>query len=514
MRLASTRDRRRLRTSALLGTAMLMSGCPLAASASPAAQQAAVHGTIGPYAVPAMRQPLTTNAKSTVAHDTETEALVAHSGRLFAATGQWEYAGPSAFGQVLAKKSKTSPWRVFEQTQSLRVQALDSFPIPSDQGVGPGHSLLVTQAIVAGRSRIQWLLGGANSFSLSNSYVLPAGADIRAFGAHESGGVWAVYAGVRPMGVLQGVWSPARRTLVFSPKPELTAASPGSPGAVTEKVTGFADCAGALYTTINTMLYRRNDGTLPSAVPRWVPVYRAPPVGPHNSGLRGLTCLTHDGSPSLLLSTEGNGNVYRFDHLPLDQLDTALRPNPGSVTDGLVQTLEFQPIPAIRQMLATQGTMIPATGRGSIVYVIAAYNNGDFETMKVAGVYRQVFGFEWGYRGVCPATEKCGPIASGIVHFNSAACFAIRTDQTQSPTYTLRCLSGPTLTPLAPVSKPIRSGQAFVSIRSILPSPFADGQIYYGGYDCNFYPADGTAWVASSTLSSLKLPASSKGRHS
>ncbi len=280
---------------------------------------------------------------------------------------------------------------------------------------------------------------------------------------------------------------------------------------MTQKVTGFADCGTALYTTINTTLYRRNDGTLPSGVPRWVPVYRAPPVGPHNSGLRGITCLTHDGAPSLLMSTEGNGNVYRFDHLPRGQLDTTASPTPGSVAGGLVQTLEFRPIPAIRQMLAAQGTKIPVSGKGSIVYVIAAYNNGDFQTMKVGGVDRQVFGFEWGYQGTCPTTQKCGPIASGVVHFNAAACFAIRSDQTRSPTYTLRCLGGPTLTPAAQVSRPIRSGQAFVSIRSILPSPFGDGRVYFGGYDCNFYPADGTAWVASSTLSSLRLPASSKG---
>jgi hypothetical protein len=123
-----------------------------------------------------------------------------------------------------------------------------------------------------------------------------------------------------------------------------------------------------------------------------------------------------------------------------------------------------------------------------------------------------VFGFEWGYQGVCPTTQKCGPIASGVVHFNASACFAVRTDQRQSPTYTLRCLSGPTLTPSAVVSKPIRSSQAFVSIRSILPSPFRDGRIYYAGYDCNFYPADGTAWVASSTLGSLHLSISPKGR--
>jgi hypothetical protein len=94
-------------------------------------------------------------------------------------------------------------------------------------------------------------------------------------------------------------------------------------------------------------------------------------------------------------------------------------------------------------------------------------------------------------------------IASGTVHFNSAACFAIRTDQGQSPSYSLRCLSGPSLTPPGAISTPIRSGKAFVSIRSILPSPFGDGLIYYGGCDCNFHPADGTAWVASSTINAL-----------
>jgi hypothetical protein len=299
--------------------------------------------------------------------------------------------------------------------------------------------------------------------------------------------------------------------LVFNATPELVTAPPGSPGAVTQKVTGFANCAGALYSTINTTLYRRNDGVLPSGIPRWVPVYRAPPVGPHNSGLRGITCLTDEGSPWLLISTEGNGDVYRFDHLPQGQLDTTARPSPGSVADGLVQTLEFQPIPAIRQMLAAQGTIIPATGRGSIIYVIAAYNNGDFQTMKVGGVDRQLFGFEWGYQGVCPTTQKCGPIASGVAHFNASACFAVRSDQRQSLSYTLRCLSGPTVTPSALVAKPVRSGQAFVSIRSIVPSPFSDGRIYFGGYDCNFYPADGTAWVASSTLNALTHSISPKG---
>ena len=139
------------------------------------------------YAVPAVREPLANDSTSPVAHDNEVMALATQAGRLFAATDQWEYQGPSAYGQVLVKDSGSSPWRVFEQTQSSRVQALDSFPIPADQGLGPGHSLLITQAIVDGRSRIQWLLDGAKSFTPADSYVLPSTADaVRSFGAHES----------------------------------------------------------------------------------------------------------------------------------------------------------------------------------------------------------------------------------------------------------------------------------------------------------------------------------------
>ena len=52
---------------------------------------------------------------------------------------------------------------------------------------------------------------------------------------------------------------------------------------------------------------------------------------------------------------------------------------------------------------------------------------------------------------------------------------------------------------------PVRSGQAFVSVRTIALSPFGDGRIYYGGYDTDFSPADGAAWIASSTTSALRL---------
>lgn len=176
----------------------------------------------------------------------------------------------------------------------------------------------------------------------------------------------------------------------------------------------------------------------------------------------------------------------------------------------MIPTLEFTPVTAIRKMLSTTGTTVPSSGTGSIVYVIAAYNNGDFQTIRVGGKTRQIFGFEWGYLGACPSTRTCGPVAFGAVHFDAAACFALRTPSGSSQSYEIRCLSGPDFVPSGTVSNPIRAGQAFVSIRSIVPSPFGNGRLYYGGYDCNFHPADGTAWVATSTLAAIHLSPSTK----
>ncbi len=450
--------------------------------------------------VPAERQALTTNASSPVVHDNEVMALALHADRLFAATDQWEYRGSHPYGQILVKRSARSPWAVFERTQSVRVQALDSFTVPADQGLGRGHSLLITQAIIHGRSEIQWLLDGASSFARHDAYVLPAGADVRAFGAHQSGGVWSVYAGVGPTGILRATWSRRRRTLVFDRRPELLAAPPRSGGQKTRKVTGFADCAGALYVSINTKLYRRNDQRLPAGVTRWALVYQAPPVGAFNSGIRGLSCIPHGRTSSLLISTEGSGNVYRFDHLPKGQIRGQPTTGPGR---RLKPILEFTPIPAIRQMLARQGVYVPLSGAGSIGYVIAAYNN--FEAVTIGGLRRQLFGFEWGYVGRCSPTRTCGPTAFTAIHFDARACFAVRSDRGAAASYELRCLGGRQLTPSGRRNPPIRSGQAFVSIRTIKPSPFRDARIYFGGYDCNFFPADGTAWVANSRIAALHL---------
>ncbi len=497
--------RRVLRASVLEATAAgALALCVLVAWCVPCAASAASipRTNSTSYATPATLQPLTTDPSSPVSHDTETDALVDHDGRIFASTDQWEYSNPTPAGQILVKDSANAPWQVFEQTQGLRVQdTIASFAIPADQGLGTGHSLLITEADLYGHQVLQWLLDDAPSFSVEDSFALPSDVtDVRSFGAHETDGVWSVYAGVEPTGVLRGTWSKAEHTLVFSSTPELTVAPPSSKGVRTQKVTAFADCAGALYVTINTRLFRRNDGTLPPGESRWEQVYAEPPVAAYNSGLRGLSCVAQDGKPALLFSSEGSGDVYRIDHLPRGQV--------GSTTT-LTPTLEFQPISAVRRMLASTGTNVPARGKGSIQYVIAAYN--DFTTVKIAGAVRQVFGFEWGYLGGCPATRTCGPEAFGAIDFDAHACFAVRTPGHIGATYQVRCLSSAEFNPPGrPSSGPIGHGDAFVSIRTIVPSPFGDARLYYGGYDCNFYPADGTAWIASSTASAVHAGATTR----
>ncbi len=122
------RHRRGLAVSSASGVAMLGSVCPAGLHGTGNSNSGDHHQSAGAsYAVAAQRQPLTTNAKSPVAHDTETEALVAHSGRLFAATGQWEYPGPSAFGQVSGQEVKDQS-----------VDGLRADTVPS----GPGAGLL------------------------------------------------------------------------------------------------------------------------------------------------------------------------------------------------------------------------------------------------------------------------------------------------------------------------------------------------------------------------------------
>src|SRR5260370_38823713 len=85
-----------LRLGVVIVAALAVTSCSGAGATRPG--RSAAPGASGGYAVPAVREPLTTDSRSPVAHDNEVMALAAQSGRLFAATDQWQYPGPSAYG--------------------------------------------------------------------------------------------------------------------------------------------------------------------------------------------------------------------------------------------------------------------------------------------------------------------------------------------------------------------------------------------------------------------------------
>ena len=223
-------------------------------------------------AVPAGRQPLATNGRSSVAHDTETEALVAHSGRLFAATGQWEYPGPIGFRTDPGQEVKD------QSVDGLRADAVPSGPgaglLPDPERSGsragpfpsrhPSHRRRTFEDPVVARRRHVLFALAIRTFSRQ------APTSVRS--AHTSrAGSGPSTPGSARRGFSRESGHRARHTLVFSPKPELTVAPPGSPGAVTQKVTGFADCAGALY-------YDHQHDAL--SAQRRRPALRCPSLGP------------------------------------------------------------------------------------------------------------------------------------------------------------------------------------------------------------------------------------------
>ena len=124
-----------------------------------------------------------------------------------AATGKWEYPGPSVSkARYWSRTQRPVRGSVFEQTDShSRPGAGLLLDTELIRVSGPAIPCSSPKPSSPGRSRIQWLLDGATSFAPHNSFALASpNAAVRAFGAHESDGVWAIYAGVGPTGILAG----------------------------------------------------------------------------------------------------------------------------------------------------------------------------------------------------------------------------------------------------------------------------------------------------------------------
>ena len=165
----------------------------------------ATNRSTGAYAVPAAREQLTTNPRSR----SPTTPRPWRSSPTRGVCSRRRTSGSTRVVGVrsgLRQDSRSGPWTVFEQTQSLRVQALDSFRFPLTRVSDPGIRCWSRRRSSTGRSRIQWLLDGARSFSPSSYTLLPAGRCPGVRCARVGRRVVRVRRGP-PTGILRGTWS-------------------------------------------------------------------------------------------------------------------------------------------------------------------------------------------------------------------------------------------------------------------------------------------------------------------
>jgi hypothetical protein len=54
-----------------------------------------------------------------------------------------------------------------------------------------------------------------------------------------------------------------------------------------------------------------------------------------------------------------------------------------------------------------------------------------------------------------------------------------------------------------PIAMPAITSHPMVALRTIIESPFHDGVLYWGGYDCNSHESADTAWIATSAVSDV-----------
>ena len=218
---------------------------------------------------------------------------------------------------------------------------------PGDRSRGTRCS--ITQAIVDGRSEIQWLIDGARSFTPANSFTLASyqSAAVRSFGAHESDGAWADLCRRRTDRHFPGNLVQDQAHLGVQP------------GARAE--WGVTGCARAqdpeshgLRRLRRCSLRHHQHQVVPSerrharsGSPRWTLVYQEPPVGPFNSGLRGMI-VRHPrrlAVPALLYGRHrGRLPARRSSTGPATGQRTM---SPGHPYPGMVSTLEFTPVTAI-----------------------------------------------------------------------------------------------------------------------------------------------------------------------
>ena len=407
---------------------------------------------------------------------TEIRALAVHGGKLFAGNGYWEdRPGPEGTpgAQVLVLDGPGAKWRVdvaFEdllpggRRRHLAVSALCEVTFHADgHGVAlpmPRSFLLASTWDVTGTRTVfvrDDTTGTWSGTVLAQDRPTPRFLpQIRSFGTHKdsSTGADLVFAG-DTRGILSGSYDPGvAGGIRWGSVPELAitaAMSDGFPGlAGRVRIGAFAEADGRAFAAIGQQVWVRQDGPGPS----WQLVYTNPAPAFSETGLRGLTSVTEQGSEALLAVVEGQrSRIVR------------INPKTGAETTDL-----------------DLAGFLNDAWRTRVSYVVGAYN--DMARLPVPGGGEALL---IGLEAFIPpsAPRPPGHKVLDVNHgLEAGAWFLIRRPGGRYELHEVPRNSAPT-------------GAELVAVRVAHASPFS-GQtatIYLGGYDANDSPAHDTAWI-------------------
>ena len=400
---------------------------------------------------------------------TEIVHLTAHKGRLYAGNGYWMDTrghGNTPWSQVLVLDSPGGTWKVDLALgpPHLRVTALESVTFTTD-GSGkalarPVNLLLAASDVQDGhrKSHIWTRNDETNTWTRTMLQGDPKyRRSTRALIVHRDRrtGVDRVFVAAGALGIYSGVFDPSQPGKIrWDARAEL--------GPVTIRPMAFVEANGGLYTAAGVSVYRRTDGPAPT----WKKVY-SDKTREHweLGGIRGLTAVP---------TPKGPGQSILFSHT-----DRLIRIDPK---DDHKATVEL----AIRQLLQKSWGM-PV--RGSI---IAAYSDlmplkdpKTGRTVHIAGVQARI------NRGNMSRDRKYPP--NTFFGWYAGGAYLIRESAGR---YRLKEVNGR----WAP-GKP-----KLVAPRAVVISPFpkdAGGQVYFAGFDANFFPALDTAWIFRASIKTV-----------
>lgn len=386
---------------------------------------------------------------------TEVVHLAAHKGRLFAGNGYWmDTRAPSIpWAQVLVLDSRDGTWKVDLALgpRHLRVTALTSVTFATDSEGKPlaaPVNLLLAASDSQGESHIWTRDDDRNTWARTTLEGDPKlRRSTRAFIVHRDRqtGVDRIFVAAGALGIYSGVYDASQPGKIrWDAKAEL--------GPVTIRPMAFAEANGGLYASAGVSVYRRTDGPAPA----WEKAY-SDDTREHweLGGIRGLTAAP---------SPHGRGESLLFSHT-----DRIIRLDPS---DGHRATVELR----IRPFLGKHwGCDIPGS-------IIAAYSDilplEDPVTRRTAHILGVQARIEQGGKDKTYRPDT-------FFGWYAGGPYLIRESDTS---YRLKEVNG-----RWEPGKP-----KLVAPRAYVVSPFPEdggSSVYFGGFDCNFFPALDTAWV-------------------